>query len=181
MNFWVDTRGVYRRGGTDMPPGPIGGGVTTATPRERSGPEIRPAVRADLLEVFRIEQSSFPQPWPYSAFEGFLDAPAFLVAAEDGVVGYVVADTVPNHGRPLGHVKDIAVRPDRRGEGIGAALLERALAALAGEGTSRVKLEVRAGNDEAIRLYRGFGFTHHHTVPRYYDNGEDALVMVRGF
>jgi ribosomal-protein-alanine N-acetyltransferase len=132
--------------------------------------------------VFRIEQASFPQPWPFSAFEGFLDAPGFLVAvAEEGVVGYVVADTVPNHGRPLGHVKDIAVRPDRRGEGIGASLLERALAVLAREDTARVKLEVRAGNDAAIRLYRGFGFTHHHTVPRYYDDGEDALVMLRGF
>jgi ribosomal-protein-alanine N-acetyltransferase len=156
--------------------------VTTISPRGRPAPEIRPAVRADLLEVFRIEQASFPQPWPFSAFEGFLDAPGFLVAvAEDGVVGYVVADTVPNHGRPLGHVKDIAVRPDRRGEGIGASLLERALSVLAREDTARVKLEVRAGNDAAIRLYRGFGFTHHHTVPRYYDDGEDALVMLRGF
>ena len=78
-------------------------------------------------------------------------------------------------------MKDIAVRPDRRGEGIGATLLERALSILAGEGTSRVKLEVRAGNEGAIRLYRGFGFSHHHTVPRYYDDGEDALVMLRGF
>jgi ribosomal-protein-alanine N-acetyltransferase len=156
--------------------------VTTTTPRGSADPEIRPAVRADLLEVFRIEQASFPQPWPFSAFEEFLDSPAFLVAAAgDGIVGYVVSDTVPNHGQPIGHVKDIAIRPDRRGEGIGASLLERALSALAAEGTARVKLEVRAGNDAAIRLYRGFGFTHHHTVPRYYDDGEDALVMVRGF
>ena len=155
--------------------------MTTTTPRETPDPEIRPAVRADLLEVFRIEQASFPQPWPFSAFERFLDAPGFLVALDDGVVGYVVADTVPNHGRPLGHVKDIAVRPDQRGEGVGATLLERALSVLAREGTSRVKLEVRAGNDAAIRLYRGFGFSHHHTVPRYYDDGEDALVMLRGF
>jgi ribosomal-protein-alanine N-acetyltransferase len=165
-----------------MSPAPVRAGVTTTSPRGRPAPEIRPAVRADLLEVFRIEQASFPQPWPFSAFEGFLDAPGFLVAvAEDGVVGYVVADTVPNHGRSLGHVKDIAVRPDRRGEGVGASLLERALSVLAREDTSRVKLEVRAGNDEAIRLYREFGFTHHHTVPRYYDDGEDALVMLRGF
>lgn len=162
--------------------GPVQRVVTTTTRRESPDAEIRPAIRADLLEVFRIEQASFPQPWPFSAFEGFLDAPGFLVAAAgDGVVGYVVADTVPNHGRPIGHVKDIAVRPDRRGEGLGASLLERALSILAGEGTSRVKLEVRADNDEAIRLYRGFGFSHHHTVPRYYDDGEDALVMLRGF
>jgi ribosomal-protein-alanine N-acetyltransferase len=92
---------------------------------------VRPASRADLLEVFRIEQAAFPQPWPYGAFEGFLGQEGFLVAADDtGVVGYVVADTVPNHGRPLGHVKDIAVHPDRRGEGLGATLLERALEVL---------------------------------------------------
>jgi ribosomal-protein-alanine N-acetyltransferase len=154
--------------------------VTTTTPR--AAPEVRPATRADLLEVFRIEQTAFPQPWPYSAFEGFLGEPGFLVAdggSEEGLVGYVVADTVPNHGRPLGHVKDLAVRPDRRGEGIGTTLLERALGAMYQANASRVKLEVRAGNTAALRLYRSFGFVHHHTVPRYYQDGEDALVMVK--
>jgi ribosomal-protein-alanine N-acetyltransferase len=155
-------------------------GVTVTPPR--ASPQVRPAGRADLLEVFRIEQAAFPQPWPYGAFEGFLGQQGFLVAADDtGVVGYVVADTVPNHGRPLGHVKDIAVHPDHRGEGIGATLLERALEVLRSADASRVKLEVRAGNDAAIHLYRRFGFTHHHTIPRYYDDGEDALVMVRPF
>ena len=163
-----------------MPTRGQGPAVTTTPPR--ASPQVRPAGRADLLEVFRIEQAAFPQPWPYGAFEGFLGQEGFLVAAdEDGVVGYVVADTVPNHGRPLGHVKDIAVHPDRRGEGIGATLLERALGVLQSADAARVKLEVRAGNDAAIRLYREFGFTHHHTIPRYYDDGEDALVMVRGF
>jgi ribosomal-protein-alanine N-acetyltransferase len=142
---------------------------------------VRRATRADLLEVFRIERAVFPQPWPYDAFERFLGEPGFLVAAEDGVIGYVVADAMPNHGRPLGHVKDIAVRPDRRGEGFGAALLSQALSVLGGRDAARVKLEVRASNDAAIRLYRGFGFVHEQTVPRYYDDGEDALVMVRRF
>ena len=155
--------------------------VVTVTP-PRASPQVRPAGRADLLEVFRIERSTFPQPWPYGAFEGFLGQEGFLVAAdESGVVGYVVADTVPNHGRPLGHIKDIAVHPERRGEGIGATLLERTLDILRAADASRVKLEVRAGNDAAIRLYRGFGFAHHHTIPRYYDDGEDALVMIQGF
>jgi ribosomal-protein-alanine N-acetyltransferase len=141
---------------------------------------VRPATRADLLEVFRIEQTVFPQPWPYSAFEGFLGEAGFLVADGDGeVLGYVVADAMPNHGRPLGHIKDIAVRPDRQGEGIGATLLERALGVMYEVNASRVKLEVRASNGAALRLYRGFGFTHHHTVPRYYQDGEDALVLVK--
>ena len=139
---------------------------------------IRRATRADLLSIHRIEKQSFPQPWPYRAFVGFLSEPGFLVASDAGVVGYAVADTVPNHGRAIGHLKDLAVDPDRRGEGIGSRLLDRVLGTLAAQGVARVKLEVRESNDRARSLYRRFGFERHHTVPRYYDDTEDALVLV---
>lgn len=152
----------------------------TVTP-PRASLQVRSAARADLLEVFRIEQSAFPQPWPYGAFEGFLGQDGFLVAADEsgGVVGYVVADTVPNHGQPLGHIKDIAVHPDRRGRGVGTTLLERALTVLSEQRTSRVKLEVRESNGVALDLYRTFGFAVQRTLPRYYDDGENAYVMTR--
>jgi len=156
---------------------PLQSGVTTAAARADLG--VRRAVRADLLEVFRIEKRSFPQPWPYEAFERFLGEPGFLVADDDGVVGYVVADTMPNHGTSMGHVKDLAVDPDRRGEGIGRLLLGEALGELLVDGAARVKLEVRESNEEAQALYREFGFETHHVIPAYYDDGEDAYIMVR--
>lgn len=172
---------------------------------------VREAVRADLLDVFRIEQRVFPQPWPFEAFEQFLGQPGFLIAegtatppsapgsesgsasasastsmgrtegsrSVDAVSGYVVADLTPNFGRDIGHVKDLAVRPDRQGAGVGTALLRHALATLEAEGAASVKLEVREGNDAAIGLYRHHGFEHRRTVPGYYANGENALVMVR--
>ena len=144
---------------------------------------VREAERADLLAVFRIEKESFPQPWPFSAFEMFLDEPGFLVAHDDEerepVVGYVVADIVRTHGRPLGHVKDLAVHPDRRGEGVGATLLGNALARLDARNVPTVKLEVRPSNDPARSLYREFGFEYSKRIPGYYDDGEDALVLVR--
>jgi ribosomal-protein-alanine N-acetyltransferase len=152
--------------------------VTTVVSPEES-PRIRPAERVDLLAVHRIEQATFPQPWPFGAFEQYLDEPGFLVAEADSVVGYVVADVVPNHGSALGHVKDIAVRAERRGEGIGSRLLERALAVLGVRGAGSVKLEVREHNEGAQSLYREYGFVHRRTVPRYYSDGEDALVFVR--
>ncbi|MEF8785292.1 MAG: ribosomal protein S18-alanine N-acetyltransferase [Haloarculaceae archaeon] len=151
--------------------------TTVASPG--NGLRIRQAERADLLAVHRIEQASFPQPWPFDAFERYLDEPGFLVADREAVVGYVVADSVPNHGRPLGHIKDIAVRERHRGAGIGSTLLERALGVLDARGVSSVKLEVRESNTGAQRLYREFGFVHRRTVPRYYSDGEDALVLVR--
>lgn len=151
--------------------------TTTAT--DGTPVTTREAVRADLLTVFRIEKASFPQPWPYRAFERYLGEPGFLVAEAGGVVGYVVADCMPNHGRPLGHVKDIAVAPDYRGRGVGAALLERAIETLRERRARSVKLEVRASNDSALGLYHRFGFVHRRTSPGYYADGENALVLVR--
>lgn len=151
--------------------------TTTAT----DSPPVttRETVRADLLAVFRIEKASFAQPWPYRAFERFLGTPGFLVADASEVVGYVVADDVPNHGRPLGHVKDIAVDPNYRGRGVGATLLERALDVLGGRRVNAVKLEVRASNERALALYHRYGFIHRTTAHGYYADGEDALVLVR--
>ena len=140
---------------------------------------VRRAERADLLAVYRIEKAVFEQPWPYSAFEGFLEEPNFLVASvEERVVGYVVADVTPNVGRDLGHIKDLAVSPDAQGNGIGRTLLQRAVVGLTVAGASRIKLEVRRSNERAISLYRAAGFEATRLLPRYYDDGESALIFV---
>lgn len=154
--------------------------MTTTAPDAAEQPTIRQAERTDLLSVYRIEQASFAQPWPFTAFEGYLGEEGFLVAAEDSVVGYIVADLVPTHGRNLGHIKDLAVYESHRGEGVGTQLLNRGLAVLDAQGAHSVKLEVREGNTGARRLYRQHGFEHRRTIPGYYSDGEDALVLVTG-
>lgn len=136
-------------------------------------------MQADLLAVYRIEQEAFPQPWPFSAFEQYVGRPGFLVAEAEAVVGYVVSDTVTEYGRQLGHVKDLAVHEGHRRQGVGLALLTRAVQLLDAEDVSAVKLEVRENNDAAIDLYRGQGFEHRTTVRNYYSNGENALVLIR--
>ena len=152
----------------------------TVTASDADDLHVRQAERADLLAVLGIEKASFPQPWPYEAFTSFLGEPAFLVAEVEGeTVGYVVADVTPTHGQRLGHVKDIAVHPDRRGDGVGTTLLTHALTELTLQGADSVKLEVREGNDDAKRLYRAFGFEPLRRVQSYYEDGEDAIVMIR--
>ncbi|MFB6122646.1 MAG: ribosomal protein S18-alanine N-acetyltransferase [Haloferacaceae archaeon] len=141
---------------------------------------IRRVERGDLHSVVHIERETFDEPWSYTAFERFLGEAGFLVATDDGgdVVGYAVSDVTPNHGRDIGHVKDLAVRPDERGHGLGRRLLGRALTSLAVGGARVVKLEVREGNDVARSLYRDVGFRPARRVPQYYGDGEDALVLV---
>lgn len=158
--------------------------MTTVQPAQ-SPATIRQATRADLLDVFRTEKDVFEQPWPYSAFERLVGQPGFLVSEHAGgadsfgtITGYVVADTIPNHGRPLGHIKDLAVAPDFRGQGVGESLLKRGLRELSRQGARSVKLEVRRGNEAAISLYRKYGFEYLRTLPKYYMDGEDAYVFV---
>ena len=153
--------------------------VTSSPAIEADGLSVRRADERDLLAVHRIEELSFPNPWPYEAFERFVGDPGFLVANDGSkVVGFVLADVVPNKGRPLGHVKDLAVHPDRRGNGVGTTLLARALMVLSQSAVISVKLEVRESNDSARSLYQQFGFEPVHRVSDYYEDGEDAVVLV---
>ncbi|MUW15126.1 ribosomal-protein-alanine N-acetyltransferase [Halorubrum sp. CBA1125] len=140
---------------------------------------VRRAERADLLDVVRIERACFTDPWPYDAFERLLGESTFLVAErDDAVVGYVVADVTPNHGRDIGHVKDLAVHPEARECGIGRTLLRSALARLRAADVAVARLEVREGNDPARSLYADEGFEPARRVSGYYRDGEDALVLV---
>jgi ribosomal-protein-alanine N-acetyltransferase len=146
-------------------------------------PVIAPAGLADLDAIDEIERHSFARPWPREAFEAELAlAHARLdVARGPGVIGFcnywIVADP---HGRAGEvHILAIAVHPDHRRAGIGAALLDHALAQGRAAGCGLATLEVRRGNAPAIALYERAGFRTVHVRARYYqDNGEDALVMV---
>ena len=61
----------------------------------------------------------------------------------------------------VGVLDGIAVAPERRGRGIGRALLAKGLTALAGR-TDIVRLDVHHDNPAAIRLYERAGFRTHH-------------------
>ena len=76
----------------------------------------------------------------------------------------------------------IAVIPQARGRGIGAALLRQLIAMSAARGTARLFLEMRAGNP-AERLYLRHGFAPVGRRPNYYRMGRggpfDAITYAR--
>lgn len=155
-------------------------------------PHIRPADREDVGPIASIERRCFVEPWPPIAFVQFLDAAGFLVAIEPGgradaddeppdgaVVGYVVTTSAADEPRRKAHVRNIAVSPGRRRQGIASRLLAASLDRYRRAGYERVKLEVRSSNGAAIDLYRGRGYRVTRRLPGYYDDGETALVMER--
>lgn len=132
---------------------------------------------ADLEEVLAIEAVSFPHPWSRTHFLDELKSPhAFPLTAFDlsgRVVGYICPMLILDEG----HILDVAVHHEFRGCGIGKLLVEKVIATCLDGGAEFVSLEVRPSNTAAIELYRRLGFVETGRRPRYYSDGEDALLM----
>lgn len=137
--------------------------------------ELRPA---DVETVVAIEAEAFTSPWRADTFLGLLgrDTVRMLVMtdAAEAIVGYAVLWIVLDQGE----LANLAVVSDRRGEGLGRALLDHVLDDARGRGVEKLFLEVRESNEVALRLYRAAGFEEIGRRPAYYDNPrEDARVL----
>jgi putative acetyltransferase len=82
---------------------------------------------------------------------------SLLVARADGEA--VGCGAILRDPRGWGEVKRMFVRPDQRGQGIGARLLAELEALAAGDGLGELRLETGIHNTEALALYRRAGFT----------------------
>ena len=71
----------------------------------------------------------------------------------------------------------VGVDPSQRRRGIARELLARVAADARDLGAATCSLEVRAGNVGAQAFYEALGFHTLGTHPRYYSDGEDALIM----
>lgn len=148
-----------------------------------AGVTIREMAPGDLDAVTAIEIASFPTPWSRALFAEEIvrvhsDALVAVPAGGGPVQGYAVCWTVAGES----HLLNIAVHPAARGRGIGRALLRECMRRGAAAGATRIHLEVRPSNREAIALYLSEGFRRAGIRRGYYtDTGEDALLMVREF
>lgn len=91
-------------------------------------------------------------------------ADSILVALDDDIVGFVMFSVESDRyvrDQTRGQIQNVYVRPDRRDEGIGSALLGAAHDRLEAEGVEVVTLEVMASNDAARRFYRRHGYNEH--------------------
>lgn len=102
---------------------------------------------------------------------------ARLLVARRGERGRVLAFLLAWHVADEAHLIDVVVAPEERRGGIGRALLASLLREARARAARVVLLEVRKSNTPAIALYRGAGFVEVGERPRYYSDGEDALLM----
>lgn len=140
-----------------------------------------PMQRADVDEVFALEQSVYPHPWTVG---NFLDSLASGYSAwilrddvNQSLVGYFLMMPAVDEA----HLLNVAVAAHRQGEGIGRFLLDKVAAVARGLSMESLLLEVRPTNTRALAVYEQYGFVQIGRRKGYYPahNGEreDAIVM----
>lgn len=132
-------------------------------------------------QLLPVERELFgEEPWTERMFWselGQLDTRHYVVALQDqGVVGYAGLCDYPDEA----WVQTMGVAPAAQGAGVGTLLLTELLAEAARRRQRTTRLEVRADNEPAQRLYLRHGFTREGVRRGYYQpSGVDAVVMVR--
>ena len=141
-----------------------------------TGIRIVPLGGTHLPHVAQIEKRSFSAPWSQTSLELLLTGENGGFAALDGdcVIGYIGYLGVIDEYE----ITNVAVDPDFRRQGIGAALVGALLERARESDILRVTLDVRPSNSPAIALYQAFGFTPCGTRKNFYSHPrEDATVM----
>ena len=155
--------------------------------------DFRPA---DFEALWSIDQQCFVRGISYTpaelatylrrpgAFSLVAEAPESRVADpnsgrfEDArstiILGFIVAEA---GSRGSGHVITIDVLPSARGFGIGSRLIRAAEDRLRAANCPTVILETAVNNRVALSFYRAHEYHIVKTIPRYYSDGLDALVL----
>lgn len=142
---------------------------------------IRDCKEIDISLVAGLESSCFSSPWPEREITyEYHDNPCskLLVAERDGsLIGYL--DYMVTFDSAT--INRLCVKEEDRHQGVGTSLLNHMIASLKclPDIVEFVTLEVRASNRQALALYEKNGWKKITVKPHYYENGEDAIYMVR--
>lgn len=133
----------------------------------------------DLPEILKLEQELFPEsPWPESEFRYELYENPFsclyVCEREGKIAGYIDWWILYDKAQ----LANIGVARSYQKQGIGKQMLEECIRDAEAKGCETLSLEVRVSNQAAISLYRQYGFIDAAIRKRYYEDGEDAILMV---
>lgn len=142
--------------------------------------EIREAQEKDFLELLELEKACFSCPYNeqqlnYEMYENPCSK-IYVILDDKKVVGYIDFWVTFDSAT----IARIAVNKLYRNRGLAGDLLVKSEEILKQEHVEFYTLEVRKSNEAAIALYKKHGFALITVKHRYYENGEDALYMMKG-
>ena len=142
---------------------------------------IRKATINDLKTIKEIEDESFLNPFKESdlIYEINENPVSNFLVLEEGkeVIGFIDYWVTFDSAT----IDQIAIKKDKRNQGFAGYLLENVISLLKeNKEIEFFTLEVRKSNVAALALYKKYGFEKVTVKEKYYDDGEDAIYMVKG-
>ena len=152
--------------------------TSSVTPENTNKFVFREISLGDLDGIVQIERTVNPFPWGEEALRDTIASSGHhLMSLREGrAVGFLLSSFVLDEAQLL----LIGVSPDWQGVGVGGQLLKELINRSRDQGQKLIYLEVRSGNERAIRLYRSLGFIDIGVRRDYYPGlvgREDAIVM----
>ncbi|GAA0177699.1 ribosomal protein S18-alanine N-acetyltransferase [Clostridium sediminicola] len=127
-------------------------------------------------ELVDINHNSFEHPWSRESFLSEVTnkfAHYIGIKIDDKLAGYIGIWFIMDEA----HITNVAVYPYFRRMGLANKLLQAALRLCHKHDIVAITLEVRDSNIPARNLYTKFGFIEEGIRKKYYENGEDAIIM----
>lgn len=142
--------------------------------------EFKAATTNDLNAIKEIEDEAFHKPFTLEELTYEIKENPFskyiLCLIDNKIVGFINFWITFDSAT----INQIATKKEYRNKGIATNLLKHAETLLKKENVEFFTLEVRESNVAAINLYLKFGFIKISVKKGYYDDGEDAIYMVKG-
>jgi [ribosomal protein S18]-alanine N-acetyltransferase len=141
---------------------------------------VEPVRNADVDPVARLALDSLQERYApeWLAAHAHVQKGTFLVARDvptNQIVGFALAEK----GGSEGHLLALAVDQQRRGQGIGRALLADVRERMRREGARALRLDVRWDDPAARQFYARAGFQPVGIKEGVYSDGSDALEMTK--
>jgi ribosomal-protein-alanine N-acetyltransferase len=137
---------------------------------------ILPSNLRDLGSLRTLEHACFGgDAWPLIDLIGVLSLPGIVrlkAVMDEKMVGFIAGD--PKPWDEQGWITTVGVHPDLRHQGIGSALIAECEKLMK---MPKVRLSVRQSNSNAILLYANLGYHQMGVWPKYYHDGESALIL----
>ena len=142
--------------------------------------DILKVSHSDLDKILQIENESFIKPFKKENFLYELNENPFSrfykLVIDNEIIGFLLLYVTFDSSS----IVQIAIKKDKRNQGFAEFLLQNVEKLLIKEEVNFITLEVRVSNIPARKLYKKLGYEEINIKKGYYEDGEDAIYMVKG-
>ncbi len=142
--------------------------------------DILKVSHSDLDKILEIENESFIKPFKKENFLYELNENPFSrfykLVIDNEIIGFLLLYVTFDSSS----IVQIAIKKGKRNQGFAWFLLQNVEKLLIKEEVNFITLEVRVSNIPARKLYKKLGYEEINIKKGYYEDGEDAIYMVKG-